>query len=54
MLSAARIGQLLELLNAELAADAVRGELYLARGAVMCLVFHARECKRGRDFLLDG
>ena len=39
MLSAARIRELLRALNAELAADSVRGEVYLAGGGVMCLVF---------------
>jgi hypothetical protein len=52
MLSADRIAQLLLLLNAELAADGVRGELYLAGGAVMCLVFHARSATKDIDALL--
>jgi hypothetical protein len=52
MLTAARIRQLLEALNAELALEAVRGELFLAGGAVMCLVFHAREATRDIDALL--
>lgn len=52
MLSAARIRQLLEALNAELAADSVRGEIYLAGGAVMCLVFRAREATKDVDALL--
>ena len=52
MLTAARIRQLLEALNAELALEAVRGELFLAGGAVMCLVFHAREATKDIDALL--
>jgi hypothetical protein len=52
MLTAPRIRQLLEALNAELALEAVRGELFLAGGAVMCLVFHAREATKDIDALL--
>jgi hypothetical protein len=52
MLSAARISGLLEALNAELAIDDVRGEIYLAGGAVMCLVFHSREATKDIDALL--
>jgi hypothetical protein len=52
MLSTDRIRQLLQALNAELAADGIRGELYLAGGAVMCLVFHAREATKDIDALL--
>jgi hypothetical protein len=52
MLSAERIRQLLEALNAELAAASVRGEVYLAGGAVMCLVFRAREATKDIDALL--
>ena len=52
MLSAARIRELLRALNTELAADSVRGEVYLAGGAVMCLVFHAREATKDIDALL--
>ena len=52
MLTAERIRQLLEALNAELAHESVRGELFLAGGAVMCLVFHAREATKDIDALL--
>lgn len=52
MLNAARIRQLLEALNAELAAESIRGEIYLAGGAVMCLVFRAREATKDIDALL--
>jgi hypothetical protein len=52
VLTAARIRELLMALNAELAREGVRGEVYLARGAVMCLVFHAREATKDIDALL--
>jgi hypothetical protein len=52
MLTAARIRQLLEALNAELASESIRGEVYLAGGAVMCLVFHAREATKDIDGVL--
>ena len=52
MLSASRIRELLEALNAELAEQSVRGEVFLAGGAVMCLVFHAREATKDVDALL--
>jgi len=45
-LSRADILRLLEALNVELREVAVRGEVYLAGGAVMCLAFEARESNR--------
>jgi hypothetical protein len=53
MLTETRIRQLLEALNAELAAESVRGEIYLAGGAVMCLVFHTREATKDVDASLS-
>jgi hypothetical protein len=35
--------ELLYALNEEVQRDDIRGELFLAGGAVMCLVFHTRE-----------
>ena len=52
MLTAARIRELLGAINAELAKDSIRGEIYLAGGVVMCLVFHAREATKDIDALL--
>ena len=43
------IRRLLELLDAELAALEVEGELYLVGGAVMCLALGAREATRDID-----
>jgi len=51
MLTAPRIRELLVALNEELERDNVRGEVFLAGGAVMCLVFHAREATKDVDAL---
>jgi hypothetical protein len=48
-LTASDIRRLLELLDAELAADAADGEIYLVGGAVMCLAFDARPATRDVD-----
>ena len=48
-LSGSDIEQLFELLNADLAARDVEGELYLVGGAVMCLAFDAREATQDVD-----
>lgn len=48
-LSSARIRRLLAMLDGELAAAGVSGELYLVGGAVMCLAFGARDATRDVD-----
>ncbi|MBI3890436.1 MAG: hypothetical protein HY303_02775 [Candidatus Wallbacteria bacterium] len=48
-LTRAEIRRLLQLLDAELAAQAVEGELCLVGGAVMCLVLDARDATRDVD-----
>lgn len=50
-LTRADIRRLLDRLSAELASDAVDGEIYLVGGAVMCLVFEARPATRDVDAL---
>lgn len=50
-LSKADIQRLLELLDVELQAASVFGEVYLVGGAVMCLAFDARESTRDVDAL---
>ena len=48
-LTKADIRRLLDLLNAELAAEETEGELYLVGGAVMCLALDARAATRDLD-----
>lgn len=52
-LSKADIQRLFDLLNAELAAGEVEGELYLVGGAVMCLALGARDDTRDVDALFE-
>lgn len=49
--TAADIRRLLEMLDEELSAAGVEGELYLVGGAVMCLAFDARPATRDVDAL---
>jgi hypothetical protein len=52
MLTGQRIRELFASLNEELAYRHVRGEAYLAGGAVMCLVFQARPATKDVDAML--
>ena len=52
MLTVHRIRELFAALNLEVAARGFRGEIYLAGGVVMCLVFHARQATKDIDALL--
>jgi hypothetical protein len=52
MLTTQRIRDLFASLNEELARRRVRGEAYLAGGAVMCLVFQARPATKDIDAML--
>ena len=48
-LSKQEIHRLLELLNDELLTSSVHGSIYLVGGAVMCLVYGARDSTKGLD-----
>ena len=50
-LTARDIRRLFELLDAELAADDVQGEVYVVGGAVMCVALDARQATRDVDAL---
>ncbi|MGD1069839.1 MAG: hypothetical protein ABSB15_06835 [Bryobacteraceae bacterium] len=52
MLTAGHIRELFAALNGELERRNIRGEVYLAGGAVMCLVFQARPATKDIDALL--
>lgn len=52
-LTAADIRRLFDLLDADLAAHDIEGELYLVGGAVMCLAFNARDSTNDVDALFE-
>lgn len=53
MLTAKKITELFQALNAELAARGVKGEVGICGGAVMCLVFRAREATKDVDAIFS-